>query len=200
VNHMRREEGFTVIELLVSFLLFAIVTGAFYSVLFSQTGGSETSRAVADIAEEARLGINRMVRDTREAHDLSAATADSYTVQVDFDGQAGASAGDETLTYSFHAASNTIRLNGEVLIAGVEAMPGIDIFSYSSNLLEYDWDNDGVTTLAELNAAGSQSPPVSLAVNKLIYVSNISYHFRLRSGDSDSVVRAQAEMRNHDST
>lgn len=198
---IKDDRGFTLIELLVGLLLFAIVSGAFYSVLFSGVGGSETSRAVADIAEEARLGLNRMIRDSREAFDLTTATPTSYTVKVDFDGvPATETAGAETLTYSFDSPTNTIRLNGEILIAGVEQVPGRDVFSYSSNLLEFDWDNNGVTSLAELDAAASQTPPISLAANKLVYISNISYHFRLRSADRASVIRAQAELRNHDST
>ena len=195
------DAGFTIVELLVSFFLFALLSGAFYSVLFSGSRGSETSRAVADVAEEARLGLNRMIRDTREAHDLSAASATTYTIRVDFNGGAGEAPGDpETLTYSFDSASRTIRLNGEILIEGVEQIAGVDMFSYSSNLLEYDWNNNGVTTLAELEAAASQSPPIALAANKLTYISSISYRFRIVSGDSDADVRAQAELRNHDST
>lgn len=201
----QRDAGFTLVELLVSILLFSLITGAFYSVLFSGTSGSNTARDIADIAEEARLGINRMLRDTREAKDLTAASATSYTIKVDFNGSgvAGDSVAgedEETLTYSFDEPTETIRLNGETLIAGVQKIAGRDVFSYSSNLLEYDWNSDGVTTLPELEAAGSQNPPVVLAPNKLLYISNISYYFNLRSGDRVSVVRAQAELRNHDGT
>ena len=200
------EGGFTLIEMLVAITLLSVALGGFYSVMFSGTRGAARAQNVADIGEEARLGLNRLIRDTRQASDISAVSPTSYSLSVDFDGNtvAGESPNsdleEESLTFAYNAVARTIELNGETLIEGVDPLPGVDMFSYSSNLLEYDWNNDGVTTLAELDAAASQSPPVALAANKSIYLSNVSYQFTVTSGDTSSIVRGQAELRNHDST
>ncbi len=189
----RSQGGFTLIELLVTIGLFSIAAVAFYQVMFSGVRGNETAQDVATIAQEARLGLNRMIRDTREAsgpNALSEATDNSYKVSVLFPG----STTPEDVIYSYNAASNTIRLNGEVLIEGVEPVPGLPVFSYSSNDLEYDWDGDGTTTLAELEDALNHG--ITLAPNKLVYVSNIDYAFQIRSGDRVTEFFAQAQLRN----
>lgn len=187
------DRGFTLVELLVVMSLFSVVSVGFYQVMFSGVRGNETAQDVATIAQEARLGLNRMIRDTREASGataLSEATGTSYKISVLFPG----STTPEEVTYSYNDASDTIRLNGEVLIEGVEPVAGLPIFSYSSNNLEYDWDGDGKTTLAELEDALNHG--VTLAANKLIYVSNIDYAFQIRSGGRVTEYFAQAQLRN----
>lgn len=193
---MSDERGFTLIELLVVIALFGIVSVGFYQVMFSGVRGGETTQDVATISQEARLGLNRVVRDTRETSALLSATETSYTVEVVFPGTTA----PEQVTYSYHAGTQTIRLNGEVLIEGVEPIAGTPMFSYSSNRLEYDWGVggvgalDGVTTLAELEDAASHG--VTLATNKLIYISNIDYAFRVRSDNRVTEFFAQAQLRN----
>lgn len=186
---MKNERGFTLIELLVVMALFAVVSVGLYQVMLSSVRGNETAQDVATIAQEARLGLNRMVRDTREASGVLEATETSYKITVRFPG----STTPEELTYSYHAG-NTIRLNGQLLIEGVEPIGTTPVFTYSSNRLEYDWDGDGITSWQELNDAGSHG--VTLAANKLIYVSSVDYAFLLRSGPRQTEFYAQAQLRN----
>ena len=79
------ENGFTLIETLVAITLFSVVSISFYSVMLSGSRGADTTRSVVRVAEEARFGLNRMVRDTREAQVMAEADEDSYRVQIDFD-------------------------------------------------------------------------------------------------------------------
>lgn len=198
----RNERGVTLIELLVTFAVFSTVAAGFYSVMFSGITGSGTARSVNTISQEARLGINRMLRDTREARAVTAATTTSFTVEVDFDGSGQMPTpssspngqGDyEVLTYSFDAAAKRILLNGEILIAGVEkASP--DVFSYASNLLEHDLNGDGITTLAELETADQNG--ATLAPNKNLYISEIRFHFDVRDGDRVTQFNSEAQLRN----
>ena len=82
----RDEGGFTIVEALVAIFLLSVLSIGFYQVMFSAVRGSSDSADIAEVAEEARLGFNRMIRDTREATKLVSADATSYRIWVDFDG------------------------------------------------------------------------------------------------------------------
>jgi prepilin-type N-terminal cleavage/methylation domain-containing protein len=200
---LRSENGFTLIETLVTLGLISIVTTTFYSVMFSGARGSETTRNVTRVTEEARSGLNRIVRDTREADLLSNVSANSYNIKIDFNGDGAFESpnvdGDyEDLTYSYQAASKTIRLNGEVLVGGVEPFGAAPIFSYTSSLLKYDWDANGVTTLAELVAA-PKPPHNDTSVtpgNEAALLSAVGFEFQVRSGESMAEFFAEAHLRN----
>ena len=205
---LRSEKGFTLIETLVALALISIVTTTFYSVMFSGARGSETTRNVTRVTEEARSGLNRMVRDTREADLLSNVSANSYNVKIDFNGDGAyenpnADGNYEDLIFSYQAASKTIRLTApplksETLIAGVEPFGVEPIFSFSSSLLRYDWDSNGVTTLAELEAA-PQPPHLDTSVtpgNEAALLSAVGFEFQVTSGDSKAEFFSEAHLRN----
>jgi len=93
MTHAREEAGFTMIEVLVAITLFSILSVGFYQVMLSGVRGTDTTQDVVTISSEARLGLNRMVRETREADVISCAggggpcaTPTSYTVNIDFNG------------------------------------------------------------------------------------------------------------------
>lgn len=104
----------------------------------------------------------------------------------------------ERVTYAYVPATGRITIsNGvitETLIAGVVPIAGKDLFSYSSNRLEYDANNDGRTTIAELDAA--QAAGASLTTDKLGYVTEITYAFQVSSGNSATTFYTQAQLRN----
>jgi prepilin-type N-terminal cleavage/methylation domain-containing protein len=213
------ESGYTLIELLVGMVLFAAISIGFYQVMISGVRGSETTRSVAEISEEARAGLNRITRDLREADSLDAASASSFTIWIDYDG-------DETrdytsyeyVRYTFTQASGTISVEaldatGTVLTSGV-LMDNVtkdgtdtDLFSYSSNRLEYDWIDaagnptpDGVTTWQEVD-----DPPAGYSVGdrdgtldatELAYISNVSINFDVAVGGEESEFAAEAQLRN----
>lgn len=202
---MRRstgESGFTVVELLVVMSLFAVASVGFYTVLLATRDGGVRTQELAEVSEQARAGLNRMVRDTREAvlnGGLTVATPTSYTVRVDFDGDGAYNPLQyEVVTYAFNAGSGTITIsNGtdtEAFISGVEQIGSTDVFSYSSNRLEYDANNDGITTIPELDLA--EDSGATLTPDKLPYVTTIAYAFRVRAGNSVSTFYTQAQLRN----
>lgn len=211
-----REEGFTLIELLVAIGLFAIVSVAFYTAMFSGVQGGNTTRSVVQISAEARNGFNRMVRDTREAQRLLDATATSYNVRVDFNGDGnydnptapnpGATppyaGGDfENLTFRYDASDGTIRLNDQVLMAGVRPING-EVFGYSSNILEYDWNGDGVTEWRELDVAPTRGVSGVGNNNGVLdsaewpFISSVHYSIRVTEGERTSDFFTEAELRN----
>ena len=218
-SEMRREDGFTLIELLITMALLSAVSVGFYSVMFAGTESSRDTRSVARISEEARLGLNRIIRDTREAQafrtislpmDTTWGAAESpapgpqaFRIWVDFNADRSflaypstTLAGDyEDLTYSYHPESQTIRLNGEVLIGGVTPIPGQDMFSYSSHRLEYDLNPvDGVVTPAELQAA--QASGAFLLSPIWENYSDVRFAFNITNGGQTTPFTSEVQMRN----
>lgn len=192
------------VELLASIGIFALVSTGFYSVLFSVQRGSVTSRATTTVSSEARLGFNRMVRDTREGQEIESATPTSYTVRVDYDSDG---LGPQILTYS--KSGDKIMLDGETLMKGVDCVRADgggcsqDVFHYTSNRLEYDWNTDGVTTWQELDESSSSAHGVvgvgnndGLLNAELPFITDVTFALMVESGSAETQFIAQAQLRN----
>lgn len=206
---MRRsdESGFTLVELLTVMMIFSIVSVGFYSVMFAVVRGSDDARSVAAVSEEARMGLNRMVRDTREGSELLAASADSFTVRVDFENDG---LGPQNLTFS--KVGDEIRLDGEELVDGIDCLREDDepanpcqqdVFRYSSDRLQYDWNQDGITTWQELDQSASTTYGVVGVGNndgtlnvELEFLSNVTFALSVSDGDALSRFMAEAQLRN----
>lgn len=215
-----REDGFTIVEVLIAIFIFSIVSVGFYQVLFSATRGSNTTRDVVRVSEEARLGFNRMVRDTREGNILNTPSSTSYTVDVDFDGDGSinlAAPTDptgnyESLTFTFNPSSGgegNITVStpwgaSEVLVDGVDCIRKPDnschdVFTFSSSRLEYDtMVVDGVTSAAEIDAApgvGNGSGAID-TLPEIRLIDGVAIALVVRQGDSSTSFYAHAQLRN----
>ena len=211
------EAGFTLVELLVGILLFAIVSIAFYQVLFSGARGADTSQSVTRISQEARLGLNRALRDTRQAAALKLATPTGYAIEVDFNGDEAitpVNVGDGKNPAGDYEELTFVVLDGDLYIQACRATEGLDcgreksvlvegvsqtgatpFFSYSSNRLEYDCNNDGVATKAELEDPACTVTGLTPAL-VLVSLTDIDYAFTVTSEDRSSDFLAHVEMRN----
>ena len=161
----RDESGFTIVEVLVAVSVFAIVSIGFYQVMFSGVRGSDTTRDVARISEEARLGLNRLIRDTREARAIFSADSDSYEIEVDYNADGNIDYGQfERIRYTYNSADGTITLAAydgtgygpeEVLVRGVSLLnANRPVFDYGSNHLEYDYKTDNGGTYSSWPTPG----------------------------------------------
>ena len=63
----RREEGFTIIELMITLVLSAVVTAAIYAVFITQQKTYAVQSGVTDMQQNARAALMLMVRDMRMA-------------------------------------------------------------------------------------------------------------------------------------
>lgn len=194
------ERGFTLIELLVTLGILAVITTAFYQLMLSGTRASNVTRNVVRVSEEARLGLNRLVRDTREAVYLENPTATSYTAAIDFDGDGVIETHNgidyERITFGFDGSAITIEVQNRpavTLVQGVSQIGSIPVFQYSSNKLEHDTNADGVTTLAELDAAAAQGATLG---DTTLLLGEVSFTFRVTSGDSTTDFYSKSTMRN----
>jgi prepilin-type N-terminal cleavage/methylation domain-containing protein len=210
------ESGFTIIELMVAMFVFSVVSVGFYQVLFSATSGSNTAEDGIRVSEEARLGFNRLVRDTREANEITDVTTTGFDILVDFDGNgtiaptpADPSGSYERLTIQFNRAAGTVTMGTgpgatEVLVRGARCITdaiGCSIFEYSSSRLEFDTNGDGITSAQEVDvAAGNPSNwattgyPDSAGERRLIDIVSISMGVEV--GDSRTDFYAEAQLRN----
>jgi prepilin-type N-terminal cleavage/methylation domain-containing protein len=219
-----RQAGFSLIEVLVSLAIFSAVSAGFYTTMSSAARSSDVTRNNVTISAEARLGFNRMVRDVREAGWIELSSNDatavhtSFTVKVDFDGNgtytnpAGATPDPlqsyEDVTYSYDAVGKRITLTAgavtETLMENVEPVPGEQIFTFTSNRLEYDWNDSGVTTLAELTNAAC--PPnnittldtcnTTLSAAELGNVTSVGFAIRVIGDGNPTDFHTQAQLRN----
>lgn len=238
------EDGFSLVEVMIGTLLLSILSIGFYQVMFSTVRGSNSASDVAQSAEEARLGFNRMIRDTREATQLVSASGSDYRIWVDFDRDGCVDAGSgfvmpaggtvcvaggdsdyEYLRYAYDGSDITLEaLAGPATGAGATCTPpavactlaptdttlatgtetetlatGVrriddtrDIFSYSSNFLEFDNDpQDGQTDVDELGDKDNQ-----LEGLELDYISDVIFAFRVSIGDNERTFFGEASIRN----
>ncbi len=202
---LRDAKGFTLVELMTAMMIFSIVSVAFYSVMFSAVRGSNDAQSIADVSQEARVGFNRMIRETREASAISNASPTSYTISVDYENDA---LGAQGLTFS--KSGDKILLNGELLMEGVDCLRAAsgggcaqDVFRYTSNRLEYDWNRDGVTTWQELDESAAPSRGVVGVGNndgllnvELPFVTDVTFAVSVTTGDASGRLIGHAQLRN----
>ena len=201
----RNEQGFTLVEMLTAMMVFGVVSVSFYQVMFSVVRGSDRAQSVAAVSEEARMGFNRMVRDTREGQELTAAAPDEFTVRVDYEND---ELGPQLLTYAWNGQD--ILLNGELLMRGIDCLRADEggpcsqeVFTYTSNELEYDWDRNGVTTWQEIDEASDPSHGIvgvgnndDLLNAEVSFLTDVTIALSVTSGGSDGRLLAQAQLRN----
>lgn len=217
------EEGFSLVEVLVAIFLFSVLSIGFYQVMFSAVRGSTDTADIAEVAEEARLGFNRMIRDTRETTDLISATNTSYRIWTDFDRDGVVDQSDyEYMQYTYDSASNRLTLtaltapaagdpnlitgsesaisgtSAETLSGHVRLVGTRPMFSYVSNFLQYDTNPaDGEVSSTELDTAtglGNNNGVVDAL--ELDYVSDVNYAFQVSVGGDARTFYGQAQIRN----
>ena len=118
MNQLRKDEaGFSLVELLVAVTLFSVLGGTLMATVLASKASVAASRETHDLNEEARVAVNRISRELRQAKEITAVSAPvtingtprpsgatSVTFTVDFDGNGviDASAVDpEVLTYKW---------------------------------------------------------------------------------------------------
>ncbi|HVF05920.1 MAG TPA: hypothetical protein VNA20_13845 [Frankiaceae bacterium] len=173
LDRVRRsaDQGFTLAELLVASMMFMLLSSMVFTTVIGATRQAQSNRQYNDLNEEARLLMNRMSRELREAQAVKAVvnpgggvsatgaalypgyyvpdpTGDSeVTFQVDFNGNGTIepTAGDpEELTYRYDRANRRV-----LLLAAGQTLPVLAAeveafrFGFTSRLHEADGSVDG---------------------------------------------------------
>ena len=114
------QQGFSLIELLITLALAGVVMGAIYGVFISSNRSYRTQDNIADAQQRVRVGIDFMVDDIRVAgldplnsgnFGIENATATNlrFTSDIDLNGVVDAPLGQERITYAYDAVNRTLR-------------------------------------------------------------------------------------------
>jgi prepilin-type N-terminal cleavage/methylation domain-containing protein len=222
---MRQDDsGFTLVEMLVAMAIFAVLVAMTTPILLTTSRSVDTSKSLNDANEEARLALNRMSRELRQASEITGATVfttgpyatagyvSGLTFGVDFngDGTIEPNAVDaEVLTYRYVASPTG---NGQIeLVAndpsGVQVVRPILAAHVSdfhieirSSLWQCDTNGNGITTWQELdsNVAPCPSPDNNnvLDANELRQADSVVIAFTVFEGTHQQTYRAQIDLRN----
>ena len=225
-NLADREAGFTIVEMLVAIVVFSAVMALSMPVLLTTSRSVDTTKAINDANEEARLALNRMSRELRQASEITGATVfttgpyagtgyvSSLTFGVDFNGNGtiDPNAVDaEVLTYQFApdasgAGNGKIQLvandpSGVSVVRPILAGNVSDFhFELRSSLWQCDTNGDGVTTWQEVdtNVAPCPGPDNNnvLDANELRQSDSVLVAFTVFEGQHSQTYRAQIDLRN----
>ena len=212
------ERGFTIVELAVAMVILGIVASALSTTMLGSRETAETVRQVNNLNEEARLALNRISRELRQAKVVSDVNAvdpsKGVTFGVDFNGNGvidTSTADPERLTYTYDATSRRILLSAadtsgtpvtQPILSGEVSEFSLD---YRSSRYEWDCNGDGVTTWLELDAGcPSKSPPVPARGNnngvldsgELPFIDSIVLDFSVLDGSHQQNYRTQIDLRN----
>lgn len=186
------EQGFTLVEMLVSISIMTVVMSAIFTFLWGASSYWQSGQSTADVTENARLGLNRMTRELMQGSVLTTASANQVVFNVDF------GSGNETVTYGFEpgtggesgyiSRSSSSGSQPVALINEVEAVR----FDYYGNDYRCDLDNNGVVFYTELQAC---------ATYPLTQISRVDILLTMRAGSAaKQTFVGQAWLRNRSTT
>lgn len=196
-----RAAGVTVVELLVAVSILAIISVSFMSVLLSVSRSADTNEEIVRVSEEARSGMNRIIREVREGQLIGSLAPDRFEIRNDYDGdgvyEIRNQNGDyEYLVVEYDSTLRAILLNDEVLAGNVGPIDAsTPVFLFTSNDLRYDWNGDGVTTKEELDQAPAKGFTDVDGSDVALY-DNVRIRFRILIGGETRVFDGQAQLRN----
>ena len=212
VARLHDDKGFTLIELLVATALFTLLSGLMFTVVTTGARVVNTSRKYNDLNEEARVMLNRMSREIREAKAITAVSNPgsavgvnrSLTFSVDFDGDGAieANAPDpEVLTYRYDAAARRVTLTAG---GATYAVLAANVTSFQLNFTSsagYLYDSspaDGTTTWQELDAdtTGVVGNRNGILDVELLHIDSVTIGFTVLDRPHQQDYRTTIDLRN----
>ena len=203
------DAGFTMMEMLVAMALFAALGSVLIGFAMGSSRVADDVRESGNVVGEARLAVERMSRELRQAAELSGAQVTdgkvvSLTVGVDFDGDGSIEddpADPERLTYTWKPSTKELTVSGggstvQVLAGGVVAA---DIRLRSSAWIHDGADGttpDGTTTWQELDQSSIGNKNGAPDGAELALIDLVSVELSIRHGGSERRFTEQADMRN----
>jgi type II secretory pathway component PulJ len=218
------EAGFTMVEMLVAASLFMVLNIFTFTAVLSTAEVTTKARDGLDVNQEARLLLNRMSRELREASSVTAATNpatfphtaawatfdpngdSSLTFEVDFNNNKVIepnAADPEVITYKYERAKERLLLQagGQTLPVLATNVTGFKLL-FTSRLNLYDGTvdgvKDGVVTWEELDKdlALVKGNGNRLLDVELTSVNAVRIEITLFKGQRRQTYRTQVDLRN----
>ena len=212
------DAGFTIVEMVVAMVIMGIVASALSTTMVGSRETAETVRQVNNLNEEARLALNRIARELRQAREITAVgqadPALSVTFGVDFNGSGqieSNTADPERLTYTYDPAQRRILLSAADTSGTLVTQPILSgevssfSLSYRSSLYALDCNANGVTTWQEVDAGCPSATPAVpprgnangvLDAGELAFIDSVVLEFSVLDGDRKQDYRTQIDLRN----
>lgn len=206
-----RDAGMTLVEVLISMTLFAVLGSLLLGLGMITSRANDDVRGLASVGEEARLGMERITRELRQASAVAAVslpvTANDptrLTIMVDLDGNGciSTSAADpaqvEKITYTWKPSTDELLMEvdgyGSPLLATKVTDLDLDLDSSS---WQYDADHDGTTTWEEIDASSiGNHNPVSFSGVELTNIDLIRLTITTTDGSHTLQYTTRVDLRN----
>ena len=207
------ERGFTLIEALAAMMIFGVLSAAMFSTVMSSQSSVKSTRRSNNLNEEARVALNRLSRELRQARAVSyvdpADPSRLLEFEVDFNGNGTIepnAVDAERLRYTYDAATDQILLTTATPTGTDVTLPilasDVTAFSldYRSRDYRYDRNGDGITTWQELDPTpangGVGDGSGTLTASELRYVDSVVISFTVLKDRQAQVYRTQIDLRN----
>jgi prepilin-type N-terminal cleavage/methylation domain-containing protein len=184
---MHRQEGFSMVEMLVSMGILTVIMAGMLTFLLGTSRNWQSNQDTAETIDNARIGLNRMTREIRQSTNVTAAAADSVTFVADFGD------GEETITYSYVEGegsepgqiwrASSVAASDSVLVEKVDDA----VFDFYGSDYRCDSSGDGIVTYSELQNCDASPEALIARVDIALYLS---------SGDDTREFVGQAWLRN----
>lgn len=173
------EAGLTLVELLVAMVIFAVFAGVVTSMIATMRSGQAKTVQTNSLNEQARLTLNRMARELRQAKAIegvlvnASGTITGISFDVDFNGNGvidTSSTDPERLTYCYQPPSAPGANDGKIMLtanttvstcgsAGSLPVLGSEVSGMTIELRSSQWQADG-------SCGAAQPPPVPPATSQ----------------------------------
>ncbi len=209
-SKLKTYKGFTLIELMIAMFIFTIIIGAIYLIFIQANKAFEAGRKQVRASQNARIAIEVMAREIREATAFSA-SFDSLTVRDTSNNRVSYYLNGSVTNQKLHRETKDAfdsTLSDEIKGEYVKTLA----FNYFGNDLTLDTNGDGVVSEAEIAAYdsdGASSTAIDTA-DELEKVTLIKIHVEVDTdmfdtnndgiididGPKNSVVETSVQLRN----
>lgn len=149
------DAGYTLVELMVAMGIFLLLTGMIMTSVLSISRATTDVRQFTNINEQARVAVERLTRELRQAKDVSSVTLPAtpggdtaLTFDVDFNGVNGievSAADPEVLTYRYDSTNQrlTLTANDESGTAVTRPILSSEVSAFTLDFRSSLWQYDG---------------------------------------------------------
>ena len=163
---MKKESGFTLLEIILALVIFSIIVAVAGLGLVTGVKGYVFARQNAHSAQKAQMALARITREFQELYDITAAGTDSVTFE--------SSSGNHTIALN----NNEILIDGDTLIDGIKSN-GFTLNFYKDDESEWVQGTDDIEALTDIeikiNMTRNDVSTGSLPFETFVHPRNVGY-------------------------